>query len=399
MGKQIKMKTNTCMSNIIKVNILKEELKSSEVISEFNESLNLVSSQIINIFSKRPLTNLFSKCLKIEKNTDLIKKKIISNCMNINYAKVFKILNNLTKIEFEKIGSEFFYITAIKFAKNQSINNFSKFLNIMFKNFGFDPQFIKKFFYSNRDYYECLSLIDYVKKWNNNNFENKLVILFHLSNNAVFDDFVNFYYEIENYIIFENDEIRNDIYEKLLLNIIMSNFYKKNDIDFLKETLSFFKDIGYIYETLICNKIFEIINKYINDDEYVNILLEFMNNNNIEKNSITYNTILDYNCMNKSFEEVYKKYEEMKNLNIKPDNFTYSIMIKSIKKMEKPDLDLAENFFNNYIKEYNTKDIIIYNSILDLFITCKEIEKANNIYNIIKAEELLKPDQITFNIL
>lgn len=75
------------------------------------------------------------------------------------------MLGNLTEEEFSKIEKDFFYITAKKFAKVNSIEKYSQFAEIMNKAFGFDSMFLKAFLAGDRDHNEIMSFIKYIKEW------------------------------------------------------------------------------------------------------------------------------------------------------------------------------------------------------------------------------------------
>ena len=84
---------------------------------------------------------------------------------------------------------------------------------------------------------------------------------------------------------------------------------------------------------------------------------------------------------------------------MEPDNFSYSIMIKGVKNMARPNVELALKFFNQYLNDFDYKDIIIFNSILDVLVNYDNFDKANEIYLKIPQYPELTPDQITFNTL
>lgn len=402
------MNTQANMTNIKKVLKLKEEINSSQTITEFYESVELVTSGITNLFVKRPLNFLLRKSLKVELKTDLTKKKIISHCMSVGYDNVLNILENLTKEEMKKIGSEFFHITAVKFAKNQSILTFSKFLNIMFRNYGFDVQFVKKFLYNERDFNECLSLFEYLRNWDEDLFEESLdqilfdtlvICLNWFSSNIYVEAFFEFLSETKNLFEDKNPEQTQSVLKKLIISLIQSILTKKNSLDLFDKALETFKELNLDFNENVCNKILETINRYTKNDQFLDSMINFMDFNDYKHDINTFNTILDFYCMRGEFEKALEKFEELKQLNLSPDNFTYSIMIKGIKKMETPNLDLAENFFNKYIEKFGTNDLVIYNSIIDVFIYCGEIEKANRIFEMIKDNEELSADENTFSTL
>lgn len=61
-----------------------------------------------------------------------------------------------------QIGADFFYITAKKFAKSQSIEKYAEFIIYMNKFFGFNNIFLKLFLSKDRDYTEALNLLSHL---------------------------------------------------------------------------------------------------------------------------------------------------------------------------------------------------------------------------------------------
>ena len=93
---------------------------------------------VFSLFSSSDLPYLGRKAIFSEKSFDIIKKKIINYCKTLNGKEVLNLLGQLTEDQMLEIGGEFFYLTAKKFAKNQSIESYSRLLFILFKHYGFD---------------------------------------------------------------------------------------------------------------------------------------------------------------------------------------------------------------------------------------------------------------------
>lgn len=67
--------------------------------------------------------------------------------------------------------------------------------------------------------------------------------------------------------------------------------------------------------------------------------------------------------------------------------------------MDRPDISQAMHLFELYNETFEQRDIIIYNSMLDVLISLNEFEKANDVYKMISKYPEVVPDQITFNTL
>lgn len=67
--------------------------------------------------------------------------------------------------------------------------------------------------------------------------------------------------------------------------------------------------------------------------------------------------------------------------------------------MKTPDFDKAYSFLEMYQKNFEEKDIGIYNSLLDVFVTFEKFEEADQIFDKLTEENQVKPDHYTFNII
>ncbi len=387
------------------IRVLEEEVNASPVLSEFFESIQLIRGNVFSLFASKDISVLQMKSMKVETTSDIYKKKIIYYCKNIDSSQVMDLLASISDVHMQKIGAEFFFATSRKFAKNQSIQNFSKFLFLMFQHFDFDSQFLKGFFFTiNRESNECLALINYMKRWDSSKLKNSLHLIikntinYLLERFALFCQFDDFFSLFDQTTEFLEKEDQSEM-RKLLLSVIQSILYKNLSLDLFKKSVFFFEEKGLVFDSLCCNKVLDVVNKYLRENNFLEFMLSFMEKRKLTLNIVTYNIIMDYYCMTNQFKTAYEIFNTLESKQIKPDSFTYSILIKGIKNMTRPDFQIASRLFQLYREENEIKDIIIFNSILDVFITTGDIVKANEIFEMIKENKDLVPDQITFNTL
>lgn len=98
--------------------------------------------------------------------------------------------------------------------------------------------------------------------------------------------------------------------------MLQSILYNNASLDLFKEAIYFFKNLGFDFNQFTCNKIFDIINKYMRLDGFVEFMVEFLNENGIEQNLITLNTIMDYYCTCKQFNEAFKIFQSLEEKNL-----------------------------------------------------------------------------------
>lgn len=112
--------------------------------------------------------------------------------------------------------------------------------------------------------------------------------------------------------------------------------------------------------------------------------MNFFKENNIEFDIDIQNAIIDYYCIKGDFIKAYELFEEMKESEIIPNNFTYSNLLKGMKNSKNPDIELALKFLKSFNQSHNRKDVLIYNTLLDLFLSIGEVEKAFEIFDEMK---------------
>ena len=185
------------------------------------------------------------------------------------------------------------------------------------------------------------------------------------------------------------------------INIVSFGIYLKYlcKNDFLELALFYYDQLNknnilkdeVIYNLLLngCSKKLDIKNLH---KVYMDMIKK-----DIEPNLITFNTIIDAFIRNKNTEKAFKIFNDMTNNNINPDNFTLSTLFKGINKPEHIKyLIQGVNIIN---KNTYPIDIILINVLLDACIKLKEkkifIEIFDNIIN--KKYQNVNPDLITYN--
>lgn len=380
---------------------LEKDMNSSPVLSDFCESLNLIGDKISNLFLKKNLSKLTSLTSKIEKTNDVHKKKIIYFCKNSDLTEFFDFLKTLSKNEMENINEEFFYITARKIAKNYSLEDYSEFLFLMSKNYGYNPQFFKCFFSYKKDKKNFDDLLALLKNWQNEEIEEKEEVLKNflllaIEKLSLYNSEIDTVLSIlkENY----DENLENDL-SKMILAVTQSIMKKEKNFYDLEKIFKTFEDIKFDFTIFICNKILDIIQKNTKETKFFEFIINFMKKKNIKFDIVTYNQILNFYSSNNNFDLALKLFKNLEKEKIKPDDFTFSIMINGIKNMLQPDLKLAKEFFEIYQSQNKVKNIIIYNSILDVLISLSNLSDAEKIFEQISNDEFLCADEITFNII
>jgi len=119
----------------------------------------------------------------------------------------------------------------------------------------------------------------------------------------------------------------------------------------------------------------------------------------IPPNDVTFNTFLDACVRNNKMSKINSIMNLMQQHRIKPDNFTYSTIIKGLSKTyenNEKDLQLAFDMFEN-VKKFSTPDEIFYNCMMDVCLRFDRFDKMLEIYEELNLKNI-KPSSITCGI-
>ena len=142
-----------------------------------------------------------------------------------------------------------------------------------------------------------------------------------------------------------------------------------------------------------------------------------LKNDKIKPNDVTFNTLIDVFVRAKDMNKVWFIISKMKEYGIKPDNFTYSTIIKGLNKNcinneitnlnnqnnnnnsinNSSELDLAFKLFDN-VKKTSKPDEILYNCIMDACLRFGKIDQMLELYENM-LNEGIKPSSITCGIV
>lgn len=134
---------------------------------------------------------------------------------------------------------------------------------------------------------------------------------------------------------------------------------------------------------------------------------DMCNSKRVLPNDVTFNTLIDVFVRSKNMNKVWFIISKMKEMGIKPDNFTYSTIIKGLNKntnlncgnsnSNENELDLAFKLFEN-VKKNSKPDEILYNCIMDACLRFGKIDKMLELYDTMNYEGI-KPSSITCGIV
>lgn len=129
-------------------------------------------------------------------------------------------------------------------------------------------------------------------------------------------------------------------------------------------------------------------------------IFEIMQKRSIAANLITYNSLMDACVRCDMLEKAWDVMSQMKAQGIKPDNFTYSILIKGIKYQDDPTSIAIIDSFTNSEEPITSErpDEILYNCLMDACIRLKDINRAVALFNEMQMADI-KPSSVTYGIL
>lgn len=120
----------------------------------------------------------------------------------------------------------------------------------------------------------------------------------------------------------------------------------------------------------------------------------------IPLNAITFNTLMDACVEVGDFEKTLTLFDEMKKIEIKPDIYTYAVIVKGLKSNKgKDNVKKAIEIFELVKNDSSIKvDEVLFNSVLDICIKNNDINKAEEIFREMKKSDIT-PSAITFSIM
>jgi len=189
----------------------------------------------------------------------------------------------------------------------------------------------------------------------------------------------------------ENIKIIYKMFEELIKGLIISN----SPINSFSKILNFLHILTIKPNDIFFNKLIDFSSKsgFIDLSE---LLFETMPNISISPTIVTYNTLIFGYFSHKTPGKAWILFEKLKKSIIKPDNFTYTIMINGLKNLKDFDLNIAFQLFEEY-KLFNKPDQIIYNCLLDACVNSNNFEKAREILKEIKGNNRVFQGNIARN--
>lgn len=122
----------------------------------------------------------------------------------------------------------------------------------------------------------------------------------------------------------------------------------------------------------------------------------------VKPSTITFNSLIDACVRSGHLARAWELLTEMETQKVSPDNFTYSTLIKGIRKEEQSqDLERAFALLESLKQtQLFQPDEILFNVLLDACINCHRLDKALHLFETMRREgSLVKPDEISYNTI
>ena len=189
----------------------------------------------------------------------------------------------------------------------------------------------------------------------------------------------------------ENSDEKNNENKIIINNVIKPDLITYNTYIKGCTQLKLYDKLDYVYEHIINNK--EV---------------------NIIPNDVTFNSLIDAYVRQNNMNKVFKLISTMQQYHIKPDNFTYTTIIKGLNKdsfssnnnndinnnyknKNKDELDLAFQLFEK-VKQISKPDEILYNCIMDACLRFNKVDKMLELYKEM-IENNISPSSVTCGIV
>jgi pentatricopeptide repeat domain-containing protein 1 len=384
-------------------NFVQEDRTSKELL----DSILLIGSSVFRLFSDTRLPLLARYLLTAETTVDTTKREVVFLTKNLDSNDLLAFLETVPLETMQRIGSDFFFVTSKKISKNQSIETYSKFLFVLLRNYGFNSAFIKNFFVNDRDSDEVEALLKYISAYPVERLLNPLsyiisktliIAIERLSSKQKISElFPLLFNRREMFLAMDKVELNKSLTKVFVACVQVA--LADNDFTSFKRVIDFFQSIEFELTEQVCNRVLESLNKSVVDDSIIEYFLKYMREHSISPNIVSYNTVMDYYCSNQKMDRALEVYEKIKACGIKTDNFTFTILIKGLRMLRDASNPKIEQIIDEYRTLAESRDVVIYNSFIDLYVYLGNNEKAKAVYDKLLADPDVHPDQVTFNTL
>lgn len=107
----------------------------------------------------------------------------------------------------------------------------------------------------------------------------------------------------------------------------------------LENSLEFFINYGYPITMEDIHHILDCLNKNCQDESLLQFIQQFALDNDFQLDVYALNVFIDFYCKIGKFEKSYAIFESMNTMNLIPDSYTYSLLIKGSKNMVNPNVE------------------------------------------------------------
>lgn len=140
--------------------------KLPKSVSQATSCLNLVGSKIFSSFFDVPFGRLMNALAKVETRSGAVRQQLIRAGRRLEFGLQAEMILGLGAEDIESgIGPEFLLGTARKVAKSGRVSDFSEILEAILGRVGYDKNFLKAFFISERNGSECIDLLELIRSW------------------------------------------------------------------------------------------------------------------------------------------------------------------------------------------------------------------------------------------
>ena len=375
--------------------------------SNFIDSLFLIGTNVFSLFSDTKIQPLTTFLMTIETNEDTIKREIVFLTKNLDSLELLAFMKTIPNEVIQKIGSDFFFITSKRISKNQSIETYAKFLFILFKHFGFISSYVKNFFFNDRDADEVEVLLKYIGHYDQEQLpvpisfvviKSLIISIEKLSQREKISELLPLIQNRKELFLKMDKSELNKSMTKVFINLVQCAL-TVNDFASFKKIIDFFHSIEFENTESICNRILESLNKNVVDPSIIEYYWNYMRENSLTPDLVSYNTVLDYYCSNQKIDKGLEIYKTLKSTSLKLDNYTFTILIKGMRAAKDLPFAVIEQVVKEYRELDQERDVIIYNSFIDLFVYLGQNEHAKMVYEKLLTDASVKPDHVTFNTL
>lgn len=373
----------------------------------------MVGENVFGAFFNGSFSRFLNNLARIDTKASNLRQKIIRAGRSGNFTVLMETIQSLSMEEAEKLGKDFFIVTAKTVGKLGGAKELAQILKVIIPFVGYDKAFFKAFFIVPRTGAECIDLLEMVIGWGI--ADNKLlasrcflVIIEKLSTQNKPRDMICVFEYASSVMNPLQTEEGKKMTLKALSILIGTLFSAKEDHTLIISSFDYLDEFKLEPTEIFFNKTLDFLkkNQHLlslkseNETEAIeDTVINWMVKLEIQPSIVTFNTLMDIAASKGRFEKCFTYFSTLLRSGLGPDHFSYSMLTKALKGAGQSERFLEEplGVLELYQKHEVPLSTAAFNSMIDIYLSMGKLYQAEKIFEELEASNMVEPDQQTFD--